>query len=87
MTIGSASAARPTWGGANYATLKTAADAWVASVASGWRKAGTAAAVTILVRSLGEQGTPTAAVASRIATLWDEDAATLNGARLDLSAE
>lgn len=87
VTIGSASAARPTWGGANYATLKTAADAWVASVASGWRKAGTAAAVTILVRSLGEQGTPTAAVASRIATLWDEDAATLNGARLDLSAE
>jgi NAD(P)-dependent dehydrogenase (short-subunit alcohol dehydrogenase family) len=85
VTIGSTSAAKPTWGGANYATLKTAADAWVAGVASGWRKAGTAAAVTLVVSSLGGDGTPVAHIASRIATLWAEDAADLNGARLDLS--
>jgi 3-oxoacyl-[acyl-carrier protein] reductase len=87
VAIGSTSAAKPTWSGANYATLKTAADAWVASVASGWRKAGTAAAVTLLVTSLGDGGTPVERVAKRIATLWSEDAAILNGSRIDLSME
>jgi NAD(P)-dependent dehydrogenase (short-subunit alcohol dehydrogenase family) len=85
VTIGSTSAAKPTWGGANYATLKTAADAWVAGVASGWRKAGTAAAVTLIVSSLGGDGTPIDVVAARIAPLWGEDAATLNGSRIDLN--
>jgi 3-oxoacyl-[acyl-carrier protein] reductase len=84
VAIGSVSAARPTWAGANYATLKTAADAWVAAIASGWRKAGTAAAVTLLVNALGDGGTPVDVVAHRIATLWSEDAAILNGARIDL---
>jgi 3-oxoacyl-[acyl-carrier protein] reductase len=86
VTIGSTSAARPTWSGANYATLKTAADAWVGAIASGWRKAATAAALTLLVKSIGSDGTPVGAVADRIATLWSEDAATLNGARIDLTA-
>ena len=57
----------------------------MAAVASGWRKAGTAAAVTLLVASLGDGDTPVADVASRIATLWSEDASILNGARIDLS--
>ena len=83
VTIGSTSAAKPTWGGANYATLKTAADAWVAAVASGWRKAGTAAALTLLVTSLGDGGTPVERVAARIATLWTEDATILNGEHID----
>jgi 3-oxoacyl-[acyl-carrier protein] reductase len=87
VTIGSTSAAKPTWGGANYATLKTAADAWVAAVASGWRKAGTAAAVTLLVSSLGGDGTPVDAVATRIASMWGEDATLLNGQRISLLAE
>jgi 3-oxoacyl-[acyl-carrier protein] reductase len=85
VTIGSTSAAKPSWGGANYATLKTAADAWVAGLAAGWRKAGTAAAVTLVVTSLGGDGTPIGVVAERIATLWDESAAELNGAHLDLT--
>jgi 3-oxoacyl-[acyl-carrier protein] reductase len=85
VTIGSTSAAKPTWGGANYATLKTAADAWVAAAASGWRKAATAAAVTLIVTSLGDGGTPVEKLAARVATLWDESAVTLNGARLDLT--
>jgi 3-oxoacyl-[acyl-carrier protein] reductase len=87
VTIGSTSAVKPTWSGANYATLKTAADAWVASIASGWRKAGTAAAVTLMVSSIGGTGTPVETLAARVATLWDEGADTLNGAHLDLSIE
>lgn len=87
VTIGSTSAAKPTWSNANYSTLKTAADAWVAGVASGWRKAGTAAAVTLIVTSLGDGGTPVDRVASRIATMWSEDATILNGSHLDLSAD
>ncbi|HEX4400520.1 MAG TPA: SDR family NAD(P)-dependent oxidoreductase [Galbitalea sp.] len=86
VTIGSTAAAKPTWGGANYATLKTAADAWVAAIASGWRKAGTAAAVTLLVSSIGGDGTPAESLAARVATLWDEGADILNGARVDLTA-
>jgi 3-oxoacyl-[acyl-carrier protein] reductase len=85
VTIGSTSAAKPTWGGANYATLKTAADAWVTSIASGWRKARTASAVTLLVTSLGDGGTPVERVTSRVVTLWSEDAATLNGSHVDLT--
>lgn len=85
VTIGSTSAAKPTWSGANYSTLKTAADSWVSGVASGWRKAGTAAAVTLLVTSIGGEGTPPGTVAARIATMWGEDAETLNGAHLDLT--
>jgi 3-oxoacyl-[acyl-carrier protein] reductase len=84
VVIGSASAESPTWGGANYATLKTAADAWVASVASGWRKAGTAAAVTLVVRSIGADGTAPADLAAAIVPLWDGAAADLNGARIRL---
>jgi NADP-dependent 3-hydroxy acid dehydrogenase YdfG len=87
VTIGSTSAAKPTWSGANYATLKTAADAWVAGVASGWRKAGTAAAVTLVVTSLGDGGTSVTRVAARIAALWAGDAALLNGTRVDLSVD
>ena len=85
ITIGSTSAAKPTWSGANYATLKIAADAWVAGIASGWRKAGTAAALTLLVTSIGGDGTPVDAIATRIASVWDEPTDTLNGARIDLT--
>jgi 3-oxoacyl-[acyl-carrier protein] reductase len=86
VTIGSTSAAKPTWSGANYATLKTAADVWTAAIASGWRKAGTAAAVTLLVTSLGGDGTPVDAIAARIASVWDVPAESLNGARIPLDA-
>jgi 3-oxoacyl-[acyl-carrier protein] reductase len=86
VAIGSIFAAKPTWSGANYATLKTAADAWVAAIASGWRKAGNAAAVTLLVRSIGADGTPVETLAARLATLWDEGADILNGARIDMTS-
>ena len=84
VVVGSATAARPTWSGANYAVLKTAADAWVAGVASGWRKPGTAAAVTFVVRSLGGDGTPVGELATAVLPLWNEPAAELNGAHIPL---
>jgi NADP-dependent 3-hydroxy acid dehydrogenase YdfG len=94
VVVGSTSAAKPTWSGANYATLKTAADAWVGAVASGWRKAGIAAAVTFVVTSLtthssdanpsGGDGTPVADLAAAIVPLWTMDAAALNGRHIDL---
>jgi 3-oxoacyl-[acyl-carrier protein] reductase len=84
VVIGSASAAKPTWGGANYAVLKTAADAWVSAVASGWRKGGTAAAVTLVVQSIGGDGTPVDELAAAIIPLWDAPAANLNGSHIGL---
>jgi 3-oxoacyl-[acyl-carrier protein] reductase len=87
VTVGSTTTAKPTWSGANYTVLKSAADAWVEAVASGWRKGGAAAAVTFVVQSLGGDGTPVEAVATNILPLWNTDAAELNGARIDLSAK
>lgn len=86
VTIGSTAAAKPTWSGANYSTLKTAASAWVGSVASGWRKAGTGAAVEFLVRSIGGDGTPVDLIADRILGVIGGDPAELNGSRIDLTA-
>jgi 3-oxoacyl-[acyl-carrier protein] reductase len=85
VVIGSTSAASPTWSGANYATLKTAANAWTQAIASGWRKVGTAAAVTLLVKSIGSDGTSAETLASGIAELLGRDATAINGAMLDLS--
>ncbi|MFM9876870.1 MAG: SDR family NAD(P)-dependent oxidoreductase [Rhodoglobus sp.] len=75
----------PTWSNANYAAAKSAAEAWARGAASGFAKGGTAASVILVVRSLGHDGTPVATLADRIATLWDEPAAELNGARIDLT--
>jgi 3-oxoacyl-[acyl-carrier protein] reductase len=82
--IGSTSVAAPTWSNANYATLKAAAETWVSAVASGWRKAGRAAAVTFVVKSLGDGGTPVDAVAEAVSGLWDRPAAHINGSRISL---
>jgi 3-oxoacyl-[acyl-carrier protein] reductase len=56
--VSATAAASPTWSNANYATAKAAAEAWVSAVGSGWAKAGTAAAVTFVVRSLSAGGDP-----------------------------
>jgi 3-oxoacyl-[acyl-carrier protein] reductase len=87
VTVGSSVAAKPTWSGANYTVLKSAADAWVAAVASGWRKGGTAAAVTFVVQSLGGDGTPVETLATNILPIWSTDATELNGAHIDLPGE
>ena len=85
VIVGSTSATKPTWSGANYSVLKAAEEAWMQAVASGWRKAGTAAAVTLSVRSVGDGGTSVERLAGAILPLWSADAAQLNGARVDLA--
>ena len=85
VVVGSMSAAKPTWSGANYAVLKTTGDAWVAAVASGWRKAGMTAAVTLLVKSIGADGTSPERIAEAILPLWDAPAADFNGVKVDLT--
>lgn len=84
--VSSTSVATPTWSNANYATAKAASEAWVGALASGWRKAGTAAAVAFVVKALGDQDgfTPPAVVADAVAALWDQPAPELNGARIAL---
>jgi 3-oxoacyl-[acyl-carrier protein] reductase len=84
VIIGSTSVAAPTWSNANYATLKAAAETWVSAVASGWRKAGKTAAVTFVVKSLGDGGTPLDVVADAVAGVWDRPAAHINGSRISL---
>ncbi|MGN8049104.1 SDR family oxidoreductase [Curtobacterium sp. 22159] len=73
----------PTAGAANYAAAKAAADAWVRSVAQGFRKQApqTAAAVVFVVRTLAglEQQ-----LGDQVVRLWDGAPGALNGTRIPL---
>lgn len=84
--VSSTAVDHPTWSNANYATAKGAAEAWVSAVGSGWAKAGTAAAVTFVVRALGTNDgyTGVGVLAERIVDLWSAPAAQLNGSRIRL---
>ena len=80
--ISSTAVARPLAGGANYAAVKAASEAWTRAVAQGFAKhardAGTdlsAAAVAFRIQSLDGRED---AVAARFVKLWEQDAATLN---------
>jgi 3-oxoacyl-[acyl-carrier protein] reductase len=84
VIIGSSSVSSPTWSNANYATLKAAAEAWMSAVASGWRKGGTAAAVTFVVKALDDDATPVDVVAEAVAGVWDRPASHINGSRVSL---
>lgn len=82
--VSSASVANPRWGMANYATLKSAAETWVAALANGWRMKGTpTAAVTFVVGSLDEEGAVDA-LAQSVAALWALPHEQLNGAFVEL---
>lgn len=97
VIIGSLAALTPTAGNANYATAKAAAHAWMAALADSFGRhqsgrtdeptAQRAAAVVLLVTAIGDRPgfTTAAAIGARIAALFAEDAATLNGVQLDLS--
>lgn len=81
--VSSTSVEHPTAGGANYAALKAAAEAWTRAVAQGFGKAGDTAAATIfVVRSLAGLEDE---LAGRIVALWQTDAASLNAARVPLT--
>lgn len=81
--VSSTAVAQPLAGGANYAAVKAASEAWVRAVAQGFRKdaddAGDsphAAAAIFRVRTLAGLENP---LADAFVGLWDNDAATLNG--------
>jgi NADP-dependent 3-hydroxy acid dehydrogenase YdfG len=78
--ISSTAVARPLAGGANYAAVKAASEAWTRAVAQGYAKAARdageplrAASVIFRTKTLDP-----AALASGVLALWDTDAAELN---------
>ncbi len=86
--VSSTAVARPLAGGANYASVKAASEAWTRAVAQGFAKAARdagqplrAAATVLRVRSLDDV---VDAVAAQIAGLWDVDAAELNDRIVDV---
>ena len=87
--VSSTAVARPLAGGANYAAVKAASEAWTRAVAQGFAKAArdsgrpaTAASVIFRVKTLEglEQ-----ALAEAFVDLWSADAATINDTVIDLS--
>lgn len=86
--VSSTAVARPLAGGANYAAVKAASEAWIRAVAQGFAKSArdagiplSAAAVSFRVRSLeGIEDT----LAEAVVGLWARDAASLNDTVLAL---
>jgi len=86
--VSSTAVDRPLAGGANYAAVKAASEAWTRAVAQGFAKAArdadaalSAAAVIFRVKSL--EGLEDA-VAERFTALWGVDAASVNGTVIPL---
>ncbi|KJL48989.1 NADP-dependent 3-hydroxy acid dehydrogenase YdfG [Microbacterium hydrocarbonoxydans] len=84
--VSSTAVARPLAGGANYAAVKAASEAWTRAVAHGFAKAARdaqqplrAASVVFRVKALDPEALAAAAVA-----LWDTDAAELNDTVIEL---
>lgn len=78
--VSSTAVGRPLAGGANYAAVKAASEAWARAVAQGYAKAARdaeqplrAASVVFRAKALDPSS-----LAPRIVALWDEDAAALN---------
>lgn len=85
--VSSTAVARPLAGGANYATVKAAAEAWARAVAHGFAKTARdsggplrAASVIFRVKALDA-----AVLAPAFLDLWTQDAAELNDSVRDLS--
>lgn len=86
--VSSTAVDKPLAGGANYAAVKAASEAWTRAVAQGFAKAArdagaplTAAATVFRVKSL--EGLE-AELAARFTALWAEDAASVNGTIIPL---
>lgn len=84
--VSSTAVGRPLAGGANYAAVKAASEAWTRAVAQGYAKAARdaeaplrAASVVFRVKALDP-----VVLAPAIISLWDEDAAQLNDRIIDL---
>ncbi|MDN4479297.1 SDR family NAD(P)-dependent oxidoreductase [Demequina sp. SYSU T00039] len=86
--VSSTTVDHPAAGGANYAAVKAASEAWVRAVGQGYRKAARdagepqrAAAVIFRVASLAGLES---ALADAFVDLWDADAAAVDGAVIEL---
>ena len=84
--VSSTAVARPLAGGANYAAVKAASEAWARAVAQGFAKSAResgeplrAASVVFRAKALDA-----GALAARIEALWDTEAADLNDQIFDL---
>lgn len=84
--VSATAVARPLAGGANYAAVKAASEAWTRAVAQGFAKAARdsgeplrAASVVFRAKTLDPES-----LAPRIAGLWHADAADLNDRTIDL---
>ncbi|KJQ54006.1 SDR family NAD(P)-dependent oxidoreductase [Microbacterium sp. SA39] len=84
--VSSTAVARPLAGGANYAAVKAASEAWARAVAQGYAKAARdageplrAASVVFRAKALEPD-----ALAAAVLTLWGADAADLNDRIIDL---
>ncbi|ALX65630.1 SDR family NAD(P)-dependent oxidoreductase [Microbacterium sp. XT11] len=85
--VSSTAVARPLAGGANYAAMKAASEAWARAVAQGFAKAARDAetplrAASVVFRAKGALDAP--ALAAAVLRLWDGDAADLNDRIIDL---
>lgn len=85
--VSSTAVARPLAGGANYAAVKAASEAWTRAVAHGFAKAARdagepmrAASVVFRAKALNPD-----ALAEAIVALWDQDATELNDRIIDLA--
>ncbi|MFJ4222858.1 SDR family NAD(P)-dependent oxidoreductase [Microbacterium sp. NPDC089695] len=78
--VSSTAVARPLAGGANYAAVKMASEAWARAVAQGFAKAARDAGEPLRAASVvfRAKALDPSSLAPRIAALWDEDAADLN---------
>lgn len=99
VIVSSTGVTKPTAANANYVTVKAAAEAWTLAAAEGFsHSAPHAAAVVLVVKALVDSAMRAAAperkfpgftevetLGAKIAELFDTDAASLNGARIDLS--
>ena len=79
---------KPLAGGANYATVKAAAETWTRAVAQGYAKAARDAgtdlhAASVIFRAEGALAPDS--LARAVIALWDADAAELNGRVVDLA--
>ncbi|REC99900.1 short subunit dehydrogenase [Microbacterium sp. AG157] len=88
--VSSTAVARPLAGGANYAAVKAASEAWTRAVAQGYAKSArdaghdlSAAGVIFRVRSLDGLEE---ALASAVVALWDDDAADVNDVVIEIGA-
>ncbi|QKJ18436.1 SDR family NAD(P)-dependent oxidoreductase [Microbacterium hominis] len=88
--VSSTSVTRPLAGGANYAAVKAAAEAWTRAVAQGFAKSARDADEPLRAASTIFRVTTLAGLEQRLAEayrdLWDADAAAVNDTVIDLTA-